>query len=396
MAASLLTTEACRLRNVPDLLDVRNAREILADLGVTVETSDEGELSLTAAGTIGSEVTRDRAELMRASILFLGPLLARTGRAVVPRPGGDDIGMRRVDQHIFGLQQLGARIDEVEGNLVCTADRLRGAEIYLDMPTVTGTENVLMAAVLAEGRTTIANAAREPHVRDLAVALEGMGAEITGAGTDTIVVEGVGSLRGARHEVVSDYLDAGTLAIAVAAVGGEVTILKAPVHDLRALVLKLRHAGVEVNVTEDSMTIRSDPAKLEAIDIITWTHPGFATDLQPQFTTLMTQAKGTSVVQEFLFENRFVYLPELTRLGARVELFAHGRGVRVEGPTRLKGAAVTIPDIRAGAALLIGALCAEGDTVLNAAGHLDRGYEQLPGKLARLGARIEEGEPLEA
>jgi len=388
MAASLLTTEPCRLRNVPVLADVDNAVAILEALGVVVERGGPGEMSLTAAGGVGSNVPLDRARLMRASILFLGPLLARTGEAVVPKPGGDDIGMRRVDQHVFGMRQLGAVVEERDGAFLCHSEGLRGAEIHLDMPTVTGTENIMMAAATAEGRTTIWNAAREPHVRDLAAALSAMGAEISGAGTDRITVEGRPELHGLDHEVVPDYLDAGTYAIATAAVGGGLMLLPAPVEDLRALILKLRHAGVEVDLTPDTIRVRRR-GPMRAVDLITWTHPGFATDLQPQFATLMTQAEGTSVIQEFLFENRFHYVPELRLLQASIETLPHGRGIWVHGPTRLHGADITIPDIRAGAALLIAALCAQGTTRLRGVGHLERGYEDMPGKLSRLGCRIE-------
>jgi UDP-N-acetylglucosamine 1-carboxyvinyltransferase len=246
--------------------------------------------------------------------------------------------------------------------------------------------------VAAEGKTTISNAAREPHVRDLARALISMGANIKGAGTDRIVIEGGAPLGGAQHKVVADYLDAGTHAIAAAAAGGDVTVLDAPVGDLRSLILKLRHTGAQVEVTESSIRVRRD-GPLSAVDLITWTHPGFATDLQPQFSTLMTQATGSSVVQEFLFENRFHYVPQLQALGASIEMSGDGRSIRVSGPTALRGAELAIPDIRAGAALLTAALCAEGVTRLSGVDHLDRGYEDLPGKLARLGARITHAAP---
>ena len=390
MAASLLTSDTCHLDNLPALADVDNALSILGDLGVTVERTGIGEVSLTADGRIDSEVPLARAQRMRASILFLGPLLARTGRAVVPKPGGDDIGMRRVDQHIYGLLQLGATVEERDGELVCTADRLVGAEIQLDMPTVTGTENLMMAAVTADGHTSISNAAREPHVEDLATALISMGARISGAGTSEIEVDGVEELHGGHHRVVPDYLEAGTYAIAAAATGGNVAIEDCPSRDLRSLVHKLRQAGVSVDVEDDTLHV-SRTGPLHALDLITWTHPGFATDLQPQYTALMTQADGLSVVQEFLFENRFFYVGELLAMGASIEAFPHGRGIRVYGPRTLKGTAVTIPDIRAGAALLIAALCAEGTTRLVGVEHLDRGYDNLAGKLSGLGAVLREG-----
>lgn len=394
MAASLMTREPCRLRNVPALADVDNTLEILAGLGVRV-TRDEGDVTLDASVEPRSEVPEDRARRMRASILFMGPLLARTGRAVVPKPGGDDIGMRRVEQHVYGLLQLGARIEEDHDSFICSAeDGLRGAQINLDMPTVTGTENILMAAVVAEGRTTIINAAREPHVADLATALKSMGAEIRGAGTDRIEVEGGTRLHGIDHRVTPDYLEAGTYAIATAAVGGEVYITDAPVEDLGSLILKLRHAGIDVEVGENWLRVRRD-GPITPVDLITWTHPGFATDLQPQYTALMTQAGGQAVIQEFLFENRFSCIGELARMGADIELAGHGRSIWVNGPAHLHAAEVRVPDIRSGAALLIAALCASGTSTLLGVEHLERGYEDVTGKLSRLGGQVDEvqGDP---
>ena len=388
MAAALMTREPCVIRNVPRLADVDNALAILAALGVTV-TRDEDTVGLEALADPSSEVPEGLARKMRASILFMGPLLARTGRAVVPKPGGDDIGMRRVEQHVYGLLQLGAKIEENGHSFVCTADRLVGAEINLDMPTVTGTENLLMAASCAEGRTTILNAAREPHVADLATALSSMGAEIRGIGTDRIEVDGVVRLGGIDHAVTPDYLEAGTYAIAGAAAGGDIYITDAPVADLRPLVLKLRHAGVDVEVGETWIRVRRE-GEIRPVDLITWTHPGFATDLQPQYTAFMTQANGAAVIQEFLFENRFSYVPELVSMGARIELAGHGRSIHVFGPSKLRAAVVTVPDIRSGAALLIAALCATGTSVLHGLDHLERGYEDLTGKLARLGSQVEE------
>jgi len=388
MAAALMTREPCHLRNLPLLADVENALAILAGLGVRVSRNDN-EVVLEALADPSSEVPEGLARKMRASILFIGPLLARTGRAVVPKPGGDDIGMRRVEQHVYGLLQLGANIDEDGQSFVCTADRLVGAEINLDMPTVTGTENLLMAACCAEGRTTILNAAREPHVADLAAALSSMGAEIRGVGTDRIEVTGVGRLGGIDHSITPDYLEAGTYAIAGAAAGGDIYITDAPVADLRPLVLKLRHAGVSVEAGETWIRVQRH-APMRPVDLITWTHPGFATDLQPQYTALMTQAEGNSVIQEFLFENRFSYVPELLRMGAKIELAGHGRSIHVSGPTRLEATSLSVPDIRSGAALLIASLCAKGTSVLHGIEHLERGYEDMTGKLARLGSQVQE------
>jgi UDP-N-acetylglucosamine 1-carboxyvinyltransferase len=377
------------MENVPRLADVDNAIAILRDLGADVIREPDGSVIVTATGTIDSEVPDMRARLMRASILFMGPLLARNGRAVLAKPGGDDIGMRRVDQHVAGMIQMGASVVEEEGNFVCRAERLHGADILLDMPTVTGTENLMMAASLAEGHTTISNAAREPHVADLATALNTMGARISGAGTDRIEVEGVGRLGAGQHRVCPDYLEAGTYALAVVAAGGDVFFRDFPAADLRSLVTKLRMAGVSVDIEADGVRVKRE-GPLTPVDLITWTHPGFATDLQPQYTAVMTQAEGTAVVQEFLFENRFNYVSELNALGARIELFPHRRGIRVHGPSALRGNVVTIPDIRAGAALMIGALCARGATLLGGVEHLERGYEDMAGKLSRLGAQVRE------
>jgi UDP-N-acetylglucosamine 1-carboxyvinyltransferase len=372
MAATLLTDQPCRLTNVPGLADVDTAAEIMRAVGARVARTEDGALTVHAPGDVLAAVPLERARMMRASILFMGPLLARTGRAVVPKPGGDDIGMRRLDQHVYGLVQL-------------------GAEIYLDMPTVTGTENLMMAASRARGQTRIYNAAREPHVQDLARALNAMGARITGAGSDEIAIEGVERLSGFEHRVVADYLEAGTYALAAAATGGEVRLVGAPVGDLKSLVLKMRLAGVDVEAAEDGMVV-ARPGGLRPTDLITWTHPGFATDLQPQYTALMLQAQGQAVVQEFLYENRFHYVGQLAALGASIEVLAHGRSIRIYGPCRLRGAAVTIPDIRAGAALLIAAMCAEGTSQVAGVDHLDRGYEAMAGKLSGLGARLRETE----
>ena len=390
LAASLLTERPCRLENVPRLADVDTSLSILASVGVQLERLADAGVTLEASGPIASEVPMAAAQQMRASLLFLGPLLARTGRAVVPKPGGDDIGMRRVDQHIYGLERLGASIDEQDGSFACTADRLRGAEIQLDMPTVTGTENIMMAAVLADGHTTISNAAREPHVADLAMALTSMGSKISGAGTDRIEIDGVAALHGYTHRVVADYLEAGTYLIAVAATGGRAELTSCcPLDQLYALVHKLRQAGAEIE--EDGEAVRvSREGELRPVDLITWTHPGFATDLQPQYTALMTQASGSTVVQEFLFDNRFQYVGELKALGAKIDVFPHRRGIQVNGPAALRGNIVTIPDIRAGAAMVIAGLCARGTTQLMGIEHLDRGYEDMAGKLAALGARVSE------
>jgi UDP-N-acetylglucosamine 1-carboxyvinyltransferase len=303
----------------------------------------------------------------------------------VAKPGGDDIGMRRVEQHIVGLRLMGAEVEERDGDYVARARRLRGATIHLDMPTVTGTENLMMAAVTADGVTTIHNAAREPHVVDLARFLGGMGAQVRGAGTDVIQVEGVKELRGARHQVIPDNIEAGTYAIAVAATRGEAILEDVDVSHLRALILKLRAAGAHVEEQGRGLLVEASQP-LQAVDVTTWTHPGFPTDLQAPYLSLMTQAEGHCVVSEALFENRFQHVAELNKLGADIRV--EGRSALIHGPTALHAARVRIPDIRAGAALVVAGLCAQGTTALDNVYHLDRGYEDIEAKFQRLGANL--------
>ncbi|MDQ6691772.1 MAG: UDP-N-acetylglucosamine 1-carboxyvinyltransferase [Candidatus Dormibacteraeota bacterium] len=382
LAACLLTAKPVFVRNVAEVTDTQVMLQILSALGCRVE----GE-KITAA-SVTSDVPEELARRMRASIVLLGPLLARTGRVRLPKPGGDDIGMRRVEQHIAGLRRMGAEIEETETEIIGHADRLRGTRVVLDMPTVTGTENLIMAATLAEGRTEILNAAREPHVQDVTRMLNAIGANIVGAGTHEIVVEGVEELGGGEHSVTTDYLEAGTYALAVAAAGGDVFLECSPVEDLPMVLLKLEEAGVGVEVSGDVLHIVRDPSwPVKAVDLTTWVHPGFPTDLQAQYMALMTQAQGTAVVSEFLFENRFQHVPELWMMGARIEQL-NSRAAVVHGPTQLTGADLTIPDIRSGAALVIAALCAHGESVLHHAWHVNRGYPDLVGKLTELGADL--------
>jgi UDP-N-acetylglucosamine 1-carboxyvinyltransferase len=392
MAASMLTDEPVLLRNVPQIADTVLMGEILEALGGKNLPASDGELALHAE-RISTTVPVALARRMRASIVLLGALLAREGEARLPRPGGDEIGARRVEQHVRGLRSMGAHVEEGPTEFVARAPGgLHGARIILDLPTVTGTENLVMAAVLAKGRTEIFNAAREPHVQDLCRFLQSMGASIYGVGTDVIVVEGVDRLSGTEHRVIPDYLEAGTFAIAVAATGGDVTMEDGPHDDLTQVLLKLEQAGAEVEASAGTIRVRRDPGKpLEAVDMVTWVHPGFPTDLQAQYMALMTRATGETVIWEPLFENRFQQVPELVRMGA--EISVRGRDVQVSGPARLRGADVVVPDIRSGAALVIAALCAEGTTELREAWHIDRGYQDLAAKLAQLGATIERGVP---
>ncbi len=388
MAASMLTPEPVELTNVARVADTSLMADILRELGVTVERPGCDRVRLTAVDVAGV-VPDDLGRRMRASIVLLGALISRVGSARLPRPGGDQIGARRVEQHVRGLRAMGAEIVETATDLIARAPNgLRGARVVLDMPTVTGTENIVMAAVLAEGRTEIFNAAREPHVQDLCRCLSGMGARINGIGTDEIVVDGVPHLRGTSHRVVPDYLEAGTYAMAVAAAGGDVVLEDSPPHDLPSVLVKLQEAGADVEVHGGEIRVRRDRAQsLCPVDLWTWAHPGFPTDLQPQYVALMTQAHGTAIITEPLYDSRFQHVGELTRMGARITV--DGRDAVVRGPARLHGTDVLVPDIRSGAALVIAALCARGTTEILDAWHIERGYEDLPGKLRALGAGVE-------
>lgn len=387
MAASLLTKKTLTLSNVPRVTDTSVMAEILAALGGTVE--GEGTVILRMAGATASDVPAELGRRMRATIVLLGALLGRFGHARLPRPGGDDIGARRVEQHLRGLRQMGAHITETETEIVGEADRLRGERIVFDLPTVTGTENILLAAVLAQGRTEIFNAAREPHVQDLCRLLAKMGARIEGIGTERLVVEGVGELGGAEHTVISDYLEAGTYALAVAAVGGELRLECSRPEDLNMVLLKLEQAGAHVEAGDGWFRVGRQPhTRLRPNDMSTWTFPGFPTDLQAQYMALMTQADGKTVISEYVHENRFQHVAQLAKMGAGINVEGRLHAV-VHGPCRLRGTDVAIPDIRSGAALVIAAMCAEGESLLRNSWHVERGYEDMAGKLASVGARIE-------
>jgi UDP-N-acetylglucosamine 1-carboxyvinyltransferase len=387
MAAALLTKETVTLTNVPKVRDTSVMAEILTGLGGSSE--GEGDVRLNMAGAQASDVPADLGRKMRATILLLGALLGRFGRARLPRPGGDDIGARRVEQHLRGLRQMGAHISETDTEIIAEADRLRGQRIVFDLPTVTGTENILLAAVLAQGRTEIFNAAREPHVQDLCGLLVKMGARIEGIGSERLVVEGVGELGGAEHMVIADYLEAGTYGLAVAATGGEVRLECSRPEDLNMVLLKLEQAGAHVEVGEGWFRVgRAQKTRLKPNDMSTWTFPGFPTDLQAQYMALMTQADGKTVISEYVHENRFQHVAQLVKMGAGITVEGRLHAV-VHGPCRLHGTDVAIPDIRSGAALVIAALCAEGESLLRNSWHVERGYEDMAGKLASVGARIE-------
>jgi len=382
-----LTRETIRLSNVPRVSDTVVMAEILTALGGI--SQGEGNVSLGMAGARTSEVPADLGRRMRATIVLLGALLGRFGRARLPRPGGDDIGARRVEQHLRGLRQMGAHVVETDTEIIAEAERLRGARIVFDLPTVTGTENILLAAVLAEGRTEIFNAAREPHVQDLSRLLVKMGARIEGIGSERLVVDGVRDLGGAEHTVIADYLEAGTYALAVAATGGELRLDCSRPEDINMVLLKLEQAGAHVEVGEGWFRVgRQAKTRLRPNDMSTWTFPGFPTDLQAQYMALMTQADGKTVISEYVHENRFQHVAQLAKMGAGITVEGRLHAV-VHGPCRLHGTDLAIPDIRSGAALVIAAMCAEGESLLRHSWHVERGYEDMAGKLASVGAQIE-------
>ena len=392
LCAALLCDQPITLRNVPRLQDVTTMFKLLRNMGMAVERRDDGSVLLHAGDIARAEAPYELVKTMRASVLALGPLLARCGHARVSLPGGCAIGTRPVDQHIKGLSALGARIDVEHGYMVARlADglrRLKGARITTDMVTVTGTENLLMAATLAEGETILENAAQEPEIPDLAEMLIKMGARIEGHGTSRIRIEGVERLHACEHEVIADRIEAGTFLCAVAAAGGDVLLRDARADHLDAVIDKLRDAGVSVEATPGGIRVRSPGAAgLTAQSFRTTEYPGFPTDMQAQFMVLNCVAKGTSRVSETIFENRFMHVNELLRLGAHVQV--DGKLAVVEGGARLSGAAVMATDLRASASLVLAGLVAEGETCVDRIYHLDRGYDQMERKLSALGADIE-------
>jgi len=393
MCAALLTDEPVRLLNVPRLQDVRTMRTLLDHMGVQTATHGErGGMSLHAANPIEPQAPYDLVKTMRASVLALGPLVARFGRARVSLPGGCAIGSRPVDQHIKGLQAMGADIVVEHGYMVASLPagrtRLKGARIATDMITVTGTENLLMAACLAEGETVLENAAQEPEVTDLAEMLLRMGARIEGHGTSRIRVQGVDRLRGCEHTVVADRIEAGTFLCAVAAAGGDALLRHARADHLDAVIDKLREAGVTLEPLPGGIRVRSPGgAALKAQSFRTSEYPGFPTDMQAQFMVLDCVAAGASTVTETIFENRFMHVDELVRLGAHI--YVDGRTAAIDGARQLSGATVMATDLRASASLVIAGLVADGETLVDRIYHLDRGYDQMEGKLRALGADIE-------
>lgn len=386
LCAALLTPDPLRLHNVPDLKDIATALRLLKQLGVQSVRDDAQRVEICAQTVSSLEAPYDLVKTMRASILVLGPLLARFGEARVSLPGGCAIGQRPVDQHISGLEALGAEIRIEHGYVIAKAKRLRGAVIRTDMVTVTGTENLMMAATLAEGTTVLENAAREPEVVDLANLLIKMGARISGHGTDHIVIEGVPALHGAEHTVIADRIEAGSFLCAVAATGGEIRLTQVAPGTMGATLSKLAQAGLTLELGSDWITAQMK-GRPKAVDVRTHEYPGFATDMQAQFMALNTLAEGTGIVVETIFENRFMHVQELIRLGADIEIDGHTAVVR--GVMGLSGATVMATDLRASASLVIAGLAASGQTVVERIYHLDRGYSHMERKLSQLGAQIE-------
>ena len=390
MAASLLTDESLRLTNMPRLADTRFLGRLLRRLGTEVVESDgpDGpETLLTTREIVSGFAPYDLVRQMRASFNVLGPLLARTGQAKVSLPGGCTIGARPVDLHLKALEALGARIDLHEGYVYAQAPRgLTGGRIVFPFVSVGATEHALLAAVLASGDTVLENAAAEPEIGDLAACLNKMGAKVSGAGTKTILVEGVDRLRGATHAVIADRIETGTYALAAAMAGGEVRLTRTRCDFIQAMLDKMVEAGVEVIPHNDGLTVKRNGGRLRAVEIETDPYPGFATDLQAQFMALMTLADGESVIKETIFENRFMHAPELARLGA--DITVQGGEARVRGVEKLDGAQVMATDLRASVSLVIAGLAAQGETVVNRVYHLDRGFERLEEKLSACGAQI--------
>ncbi len=385
LCASLLTAEPVHFTNVPHLNDISTMLRLLGDMGVGVTMDGVDGLVLNGGGLNNPVASYEMVKTMRASILVLGPLVARGGEARVSLPGGCAIGARPVDQHIKGLQAMGAEVKVEQGYVHARATRLKGARICTDMVTVTGTENLMMAACLAEGETIIENAAREPEVVDLANCLVSMGARISGAGTDVIRIQGVDKLHGATHAIMPDRIETGTYLCAAAATGGDIRLLKTSAAYLDTVVDKLMDAGCELTVERDAIRLIA-PKRLKAVSLRTAPYPAFPTDMQAQFMAINCIADGVATIRETIFENRFMHVNELMRLGANIQI--EGNNAIVRGVERLEGATVMATDLRASASLVIAGLVAEGETLIDRIYHLDRGYERIEEKLAKLGATV--------
>jgi len=388
MAAALLTEDTVILENIPQVRDIETTRRLLSAMGAEVELGyglAHHRTTIQTRNLAAPEASYELVKTMRASTLVLGPLLARCGRARVSLPGGCAIGARPIDLHITGLERLGAKITQDHGYVEATADRLRGAEIVFDKITVTGTEDLLMAATLADGETLMQNCACEPEVADLADLLNKMGANIEGAGTSTIRVQGVTKLSGTKHRIIPDRIEAGTFIIAAALTGGDVKVTNCDPEHLTAIVQKLQEAGVKTSHNADSIRVMGDNP-LKSADVNTEEYPGFPTDMQAQYMVVATQAQGTSIVTENIFENRFMHAQELVRMGANIRI--EGRRAIVRGKTPLSAAAVLASDLRASASLVLAALVADGETIIDRVYHIDRGYEHIEEKLKGIGAEI--------
>ena len=386
VCAALLTEKQVVLRNVPEVRDIRTMGKVLEELGADVNIRIGGVVEIKAGTLRSVEAPYELVKTMRASVLVLGPLLAREGRARVSLPGGCAIGARPINLHLQAFEKMGAAIEVTSGYVEARAEKLRGAEIYFDTVTVTGTENVMMAAALAEGETIIRNAAQEPEVGDLADLLVAMGARIQGAGGPTIRIEGVPSLSGAEHSVIPDRIETGTYMAAVAIAGGDVEICNCAPGHMRAVIDKLRETGVRIEEGPDNVRVRA-PRTLRSSNVTTVPYPGFPTDMQAQYMALMTQAAGTSTITETIFENRYMHVAELQRMGASVRV--DGRTAIVTGHTHLSGAQVMATDLRASACLVLAGLAAAGETYVDRIYHLDRGYYRIDEKLRGVGADIE-------
>jgi UDP-N-acetylglucosamine 1-carboxyvinyltransferase len=386
VCASILTDQPVVLQNVPEVRDIRTMGRVLTAMGVEANIRVGGVVELKAANLTSVEATYDLVKTMRASVLVLGPVLAREGRATVSLPGGCAIGDRPIDLHLMALQKMGAEIKVERGYVEARAKRLEGAEIYFETVTVTGTENVMMAAALAKGETVIRNAACEPEIADLADLLVKMGAHIQGAGGSTIRIEGVDRLHGAEHAVIPDRIETGTFVAACAMAGGDIEVRNCHPPHLRPVIDKFRETGVRIEEGPDNLRVRA-PRTVKPSDVTTLPHPGFPTDMQAQYMALMTQANGVSTITESIFENRYMHVAELQRMGANIRV--DGRVAQVRGHTPLTGAQVMATDLRASACLVTAALAAKGETIIDRVYHLDRGYFRIDEKLRGLGADIE-------
>ena len=387
MAAAILTEDEVTLENMPQVRDIETERRLLASMGAEVQQGDAPSSTVISCRRLSDPVARyEIVKTMRASSLVLGPLIARAGVARVAMPGGCAIGGRPIDLHIRGLEKMGAKITQEHGYLEARVEQLHGAHLVFDKITVTGTEDLLMAAVMAEGESVMENCAREPEVADLAALLIAMGAQIEGAGTSTIHVQGVSRQHGTRYRINPDRIEAGTFLIAGAITGGDLTVADCNPEHLGALIAKLQEAGVRVDILgHDSVRVRVE-GQLRAANISTEEYPGFPTDMQAQYMALATQAEGISVIEENIFENRFMHVQELVRMGANIKV--EGRTATVRGPAKLSAAAVMCSDLRASASLVLAALIADGESILDRVYHMDRGYERIEEKLAGVGAQI--------